>query len=67
MLNNVNFTDDFKAAIALIVVAFLAFMGEINTLEIQLEGIKPNDQICWTADSCLKVDTTKNYNSVTLN
>jgi len=67
MLNNIHFTDDFKAAVALVVVAFLAFMGHINTLETQLEGIKPHDQICWSEDSCLKVDTTKNYNSVTLN
>lgn len=65
MLNNIHFTDDFKASVALVVVAFLAFMGHINTLEVQLEGIKPHDQICWSEDSCLKVDTTKNYNSVT--
>ena len=67
MLNNIHFTDDFKAAVALIILIFLAFMGHINTLEVQLEGIKPHDQICWTADSCLAVDKTKNYNSVTLN
>lgn len=43
--------------------------GECISIDFnyKLDANANTNQICWSEDSCLKVDPTKDYNSVTLN